>query len=109
MHNHNCKILDKNEFAFAVRCQCHHEIQLGFGNIALLMTVKDFQKLTRQVEYTYRQMQNTNGCPHRRNILIDTSVKNMTFMFTFRELSLLLKMMHNTLMMLEVEGILQQK
>lgn len=47
-----CKIFDQNEFAFTVRCACHTKVQLGFGNITLLLSVRDFLQLKKQVAHT---------------------------------------------------------
>lgn len=103
---HPCKTFDRNEFAFTVRCACHTEVQLGFGNIALLLSVRDFLHLKKQIAHTQNQMRDV-PCKCRKNIVVDTSVKNMAFMFTYHELTLLHEVMQNTVLMLEVEGILK--
>jgi len=104
-----CQITDQNEFAFTARCPRDGQLQLGFGNIALLMTMHEFGQLLLQVEDTLTRVQQQGRCPCCRNIIINTSVSNMVFMFSLQELGLLHEVMQRTSILLEANGIINSK
>ena len=99
------KIFDQNSFASIARCECREDLQLCFGNIALMLKTPEFLNLSRQIEQTYHEMR-TRSYNCQSQFMIHTSVKNMAFMFNFRELSLLREVIQNTLLLFEVDGIL---
>jgi hypothetical protein len=105
--SYQCQITDRNEFAFTAHCKRSDRLQLGFGNIALLMQRAEFNQLLKQVEDTLAHQQEKQQCPCCRSIIVETSVKNMVFMFSLQELSLLLDVMQRTLMLLEARSIIQ--
>lgn len=105
---HLSHIYHQNDFACAGRCHCHNQLHLIFGNISLLMSVYDFFMLRAQVRQTYQNVQEKAVSPAEKDILVNTSVCNMVFLFSFRDLSSLKEVMDQTAMILEVEGILQQ-
>ncbi|MFP4091519.1 MAG: DUF6686 family protein [Cyclobacteriaceae bacterium] len=104
--SYQCQITDQNEFAFTAHCARSNRLQLGFGNIALLMQQNEFDKLMCQVEKTLEHYACHDHCPCCRSIIIETSVKNMVFMFSLHELELLLEVMQRTQMLLEAKSII---
>nr|WKN34953.1 hypothetical protein K4G66_21490 [Tunicatimonas sp. TK19036] len=102
----HCKIVDQNEFAFTARCARSGQLQLGFGNIALLMEPKEFLRLKDQVANTLTTVSQP-CCPYRRDIVVDTSVTNMAFVFSLADLSLLHEVMQTTTILLEAQNILK--
>jgi hypothetical protein len=103
---HLSHIYHQNDFACAGRCHCHNELHLIFGNISLLISVYDFFMLRAQVRHTYQKVQGKVASPVEKDILVNTSVCNMVFLFSFQDLSCLKEVMDQTAMILEVEGIL---
>lgn len=104
--SHQYQLTDHNEFAFTARCSNSQRLQLGFGNITLLMQHKEFTRLLAQVEDTYHHVRDSECCPCCRNIIIETSVKNMVFTFSFHELQRLLEVMQKTHMLLQAHLII---
>ena len=102
----HCKIVDQNEFAFTARCPRSGQLQLGFGNIAILMNSKEFLRLKQQVGNTLESLSEPR-CPYRRDIVIDTSVSNMAFVFSLVDLTLLHEVMQTTTILLEAQNILK--
>lgn len=102
----HCKIVDQNEFAFTARCTRSGQLQLAFGNIALLMNPQEFTGLLEQVSYSLEQV-SPDRCPYCRNIVIDTSVSKMAFIFSRQDLVLLHEVMQRTSVLLEAEHILR--
>jgi hypothetical protein len=105
--SHAYKIFDQNAFASIARCECREDLQLCFGNIALMLKTPEFLNLARQIEQTYHEIR-IRACKCQEQFMIHTSVKNMAFMFNFRELSMLREVMQNTLLLFEVDGILSK-
>jgi glutaminase len=104
--DYQCQITDQNEFAFTAHCARSKRMQLGFGNIALLMELNEFDRLMTQVDETLEHYAAQPCCPCCRSIIIETSVKNMVFMFSLRELGLLQEVMQRTKMLLEAKSII---
>ncbi|MEQ9437719.1 MAG: hypothetical protein RIG62_01680 [Cyclobacteriaceae bacterium] len=102
----HCKIVDQNEFAFTARCTRSGQLQLGFGNIAILMSPSEFLRLKKHVNSTLHSI-TTPRCPHRRDIVVDTSVTNMAFVFSLVDLTLLHEVMQTTTILLEAQNILK--
>ena len=105
---HLSHIYHQNDFACAGRCHCHNELHLIFGNISLLISVHEFFILRTQVRHTYQKVRGKVESEVEKAILVNTSVQNMIFLFSFRDLSSLKEVMDHTAMILEIEGILQQ-
>lgn len=104
--SHQYQLTDHNEFAFTARCSNSQRLQLGFGNITLLMQEHEFTRLLSQVDDTFRHYSESEACcPCCRNIIVETSVKNMVFTFSLYELELLLEVMQQTHMLLEANHI----
>lgn len=101
-----CQLTDQNEFAFTASCAKTGRLQLGFGNITLLMQKHEFTRLLNQVEETFKHFMKSSECPCCRNIIIETSVKNMVFTFSLNELELLLEVMQRTGMLMEAKSII---
>jgi hypothetical protein len=103
---HQYRLTDQNEFAFTACCTNSQRLQLGFGNITLLMQKDEFSRLLTQVEDTFLHISNREACPCCRTIIIETSVKNMVFSFSHHELELLLEVMQKTHMLLQAHHII---
>lgn len=101
-------VYHQNDFGYSSRCGCHCHLQLVFGNIALLMSVEEFIGLKKQVHHTYQHFSGSK-CIHCKDIYVDTSVNNMSFVFSYWEVEQLYEIMKGTTLLLEVEGILQDK
>jgi len=106
--SHQYQLTDHNEFSYTACCTHTQHLQLGFGNIALQMKSHEFTRLLAQVEDTFRQCVGSDACPNCRNIIIETSVKNMAFTFSLYELEMLLEVMQRTEMLLEAKSIISQ-
>lgn len=104
---HLSHIYHQNDFACAGRCHCHHELHLIFGNISLLISAHEFFILRKQVRQTHQNVRGKIKSHDEKEILVNTSVQNMVFLFTFQELSNLKEVMDHTSLILEVEGMLQ--
>ena len=106
--SHQYQLTDHNAFSYTAICAHTQQLQLGFGNIALQMKPHEFTRLLSQVEDTFRHFSSSNACPSCRNIIIETSVKNMAFNFSLCELEMLLEVMQRTEMLLEAKSIISQ-
>lgn len=104
---HLSYIYHQNDFACAGRCHCHNELHLIFGNISLLISAYDFFMLRAQVRQTYQEVLGKVKSQLEKDILVNTSVQNMVFLFSFQDLLNLKEVMDHTAMILEVEDILQ--
>ncbi|MBT30925.1 MAG: hypothetical protein CMO01_14800 [Thalassobius sp.] len=100
------KLIDENDYAYSAQCEKTAAIQISFGNVCLKLLSKEFYQLKCCVENTLNGA-NRDKCPHCRNIVVSTSVANMAFMFSLRELSKLHHVMENTSTILEVQNILK--
>lgn len=102
------QLIDQNEFAYSAQCRKSSRLQISFGNLSIRMSQKEFHVLKTHVQKTLTNIKDVR-CPYCRDIFINTSVSNMSFQFSYEELSLLHDILVNTLTMLEVHTILDSK
>jgi len=103
--NKSFKLIDQNDFAFSAHSPKENKLQMSFGNVSLLLTQNEFAQLKHHVQDTLKNIKKV-CCPYCRDIVVNTTVSNMAFMFSLEELRLMHEIMVNTLMMIEVKHIL---
>lgn len=102
-------MIEQNNYAFIAKCPSRkNEIQIGFGNIAMSLALKDYDQFAENIIDIYSQYYHCNSnC--KRKFMMQTSLDNMVFMFTKQELNCLCDTILKANLIIEANSIISQK
>lgn len=96
------RIYHHNEFGFTRKCTCHKAIHINFGTASLLLHHAQILNFVRELEdalETEAHMIDKDS----RCIYFPTLDKGLMIVMSYNEILLLVDLLHQTLLMIEVE------
>jgi hypothetical protein len=99
------KIYHQNQFGFARKCQCQQAVHLHFGNISLLLSHAHFADFKLYVTEVLMLQCNVID-PYERSIHLPTRDHCLMFSMSYNEIRDLSEILNHTMLMVEVEKIL---
>jgi hypothetical protein len=100
------KIYHQNEFGVARKCECHKAIHLNFGNISLLLSKIQLGEFSTYLADAALHCLDDGFDFDDPNIYIPTRDPTLMFTMSLRQLTGLVELTEQTLLMLEVEEAL---
>lgn len=99
-------VYHKNKFGSSRKCCCQNAIHLTFGNISLYLDRDKLQNFALYIAETLESEGNVDD-PHERSIYLPTRDPYMMVALSYSELTLTLELLENTMMMVEIERVLE--
>lgn len=98
-------VYHQNSYGQALKCPCHQEVRLTFGNISLLLTQEQLDGFSVHVgeAVNYCDVENHD----ERCIYLATGNHTIMFALTYNELLQLSEILTHTLLMMQVEKALR--
>ena len=100
------KTYHKNDFGFAKKCTCLDAVHVNFGNLSLLLTRAQIREFSSYITETLIAEYYVSD-HHERCIYIPTRDHSMMFVMSYTELEKLSEILEHTLLMMEVEDLLE--
>lgn len=101
----NYKVLHNNQHGYVVRCGNCGYVQVAFGTTLIALTLNQFTRFRKLVE-DQEGIHRDEPCPNAKCIHMPTPARNMTLVYTIRELRQLQELLNQADACLQVERLM---